>query len=86
MVVLVLAVASPGPAAAGDECIKANVWITWSGGPDQYVTPWPTGSCVVPTPGMAELTHPYVGHEFDELPADPNIPSGAQADLVLTSP
>ena len=67
----------PPPAEADPECVQLDVWLTWSGSPDQYLTPWAPGWCVVPTPGMQELSHPEASHEFDELPPDPNVPSGA---------
>lgn len=79
-------VLGPGPHAAAEECIKLDVWVTWSGGGSTYVTPWPGGSCVVPTPGMTPLTAPEGGHREEWIPSQPSVPDGARFKGAITSP
>lgn len=48
---------------AGASCDRIDVWVTWSPGNDQYVTPWAPGSCspVPVPPDWSEASHPNGG-------------------------
>ena len=73
-------VARPAPADAA--CDYADVWITWSGGGETNVTPWPRG-CALPT-NWPYLTQPSGGDHEGWVP--PGLPNGVQFQVGVTSP
>ena len=70
--------------ALSDDCMKVDVWITWSDGAPTYVTPWPSESCVVPTPGWTEAVPTSGGHQEHWMP--PGLPNGVRWKASVTSP